>query len=234
MLSNLTLGQRAHLSLGLSVNRRRADVSQFQGGTSAKDDQRWKYRGGVIRRAPSLYLDGTGRVHRDPKEPPGRDLPRRQQESNFLLTINTNKSPRDAGIAFQVAAEAAADALETLSQDFSWIEFGAGPKGNAEFRSDRFAAVVEHVDWYPAVEIGSQVHRLHTHTRARFIHYSQLRVNVRALQYAFRAAFNSKFPIGHPMRIEGLPYVHVRLLSQTESDMIMGQYLAKDRMGQYA
>lgn len=229
---NLTKAQRAHVRLGLNVRRRRADLSNLT-PSDAKEKQLWKYPGGNVIRAPSIHLDPTDKVYRDPKEPPGINLPRRQQESNFFITINTNKSPRDAGVTLQVAASAADETLYELSQDAAlaeWMEFGKGRKGNAEFSGDRYEYVVADVDWTPSVEFGPHFHRLHAHVDARFIHYSQMRVNLKALQYAFRAAFNSKWPPKHPMRLEGLPYVHVDIRDQDNAKMITAQYLIKDRL----
>ena len=61
-----------------------------------------------IRRAPSVYING--RKYVDPKSLP-EELPRREQQSNFRLTIGTNKT-----IEPELRAEAVALLFDTFDQ----------------------------------------------------------------------------------------------------------------------
>ena len=60
---------------------------------SAKNSQSWRYAGGNIQRADSIRINGTD--YPDPKD---KSLPRRKQESNFFITINSNKAIGYAGV----------------------------------------------------------------------------------------------------------------------------------------
>lgn len=226
----LSRGQLAQLALkGPNVFAQRAKTEHLSLGPQPglKNRQAWKYKGGVIKRADTLWLI-QGVKHRDPKEPSGADLPRRLEESNFFITINTNKAPTAHGVTAEAAGEAAANAMEITLQNISrFIEFGKGPRGDPEFENDIFNAVVQDVEWLPSVEMGPTLQRVHTHTSMRLLHYSQLRVNPRWLQEVFKEAWNTQWRAGHPMIMDGMPYVDVKLRQQVNAHEITIQYAAK-------
>lgn len=227
----LSKGQLAQIALkGPNYFASRARTEHLALGSvgyGAKKRQAWKYKGGIIQRADTLWLI-PGVKHRDPKEPFGVDLPRRLEESNFFVTINTNKSPTAHGIPGDVAGNAAANSMDLLAANMNrFIEFGQGRRGDPEFQNDIFEAVVKDVEWTPSVEMGPELQRLHTHTVVRLVHYTQLRINIRALQETFRMAWNDQWHEEHPMRLTGMPHVDVRLRQQRNAEEITLQYAAK-------
>tara|TARA_B100001996_G_C18661281_1_gene593207 strand:+ start:664 stop:1386 length:723 start_codon:yes stop_codon:yes gene_type:complete len=223
-------GELAQLALkgpNVYASRARTEHLALGGDYGAKQRQAWKYKGGQIQRAETLWLI-SGVKHRDPKEPPGVDLPRRLEESNFFITINTNKSPVANGVTADVAGTAAANAMDILLQQMDrFVQFGGGQRGNPEFVNDIFQAVVKDVEWTPSVEMGPALNRLHTHTVVRLVHYSQLRINTRWLQETFKDAWNGQWAPGHTMRIDGMPYVDVKLRQQRNAHEISLAYAAK-------
>lgn len=230
-MQRLTRAEQAQVALGTPMKRKR---SRLEGSDySFKDEQAWKYPDCKIIRAPTLYLrDGV--KHRDPKAPMGKDLPRRQQESNFMITINTNKSPAAHGVALEVAVSTAHTVLQTVMARLpDWIEFGKGKRGDPEFANDIFQFVVTKpggsVEWDGDVETGPALNRLHTHILLRIVHYSQLRVYTRGLQETYRDEWNALWAPSHPMRITGLPYVDVKPRSQRGAEEIALRYLRKCR-----
>ena len=108
-----------------------------------------------------------------------------------------------------------------------FIEFGQGRRGDPEFQNDIFEAVVRDVEWTPSVEMGPELMRLHSHTVVRLVHYSQLRINIRALQTTFRDFWNQQWHPQHAMRLDGMPHVDVRLRQQRNAEEITLQYASK-------
>ena len=76
---------------------------------TAKTKQAWRYNGGQILRAPSITINGTR--YEDPKDP---GQARRKQESNFFITINSNKSP-EPGEEFDACTRHMEQMLQKLS-----------------------------------------------------------------------------------------------------------------------
>ena len=76
----------------------------------------WRYPGGVIQRAPSTWL-GT-KEYFDDKDP---GEARRKHESNFFITLNTNRKIGEEmdGRCAQEGRDACKHALELLSKDES-------------------------------------------------------------------------------------------------------------------
>ena len=91
-----------------------ADVN-LRAGKSAKSDQAWKYPGYNIVRAPNLTLGDN--EYWDPKELPAA-MPRRLQESNFKITINTNRKFEGnlEGLAIRAMTKAWAEICDELAQ----------------------------------------------------------------------------------------------------------------------
>ena len=182
----------------------------------------WMYVGGKVQRAESKMINGT--TYTDLREP---SLPRRKIESNFFLTINTNMSfegKEEEGIA---ALRKTIAALRDPSELCLALKFGPVDEHYAE---DKYADVITKVDWKGEVEFGPTLRRLHAHVWVTIEHISQIQMNSNMLQHRARELFN-KFitqlvPDGS-MRIKKLPYVHVKLLPQSNWATIMRQYIHK-------
>ena len=62
----------------------------------------------------------------------------------------------------------------------TYIKFG--PK-HAEYREDKFADVINKIDWKAATEMGPNQGRVHSHIWLTVSHYSQIQINVQTLMY---------------------------------------------------
>lgn len=223
----------------------------FKAQKAAKTNQAWRYAGGQIIRAPST--DINGRKYEDPKDP---GQPRRKQESNFFLTINPNKVPLgDERINADLAMK---ECLQELAKDkylAQYLKFGpkvvGKPRQSEDYRLDKYEDVIHSVDWKSGVEAGPTLNRLHAHVWVTITHYSQVQINVQALQYLSRELYNTSlkrsllrtppgeqfFTAGNEQRSAGpaigrleisdLPYVHVKLLPQSDWTDVMRQYIHK-------
>lgn len=187
-----------------------------------KKGQNWKYPWGVIQRYPTTLINGTH--YYDPKEP--TQMPRRKQESNFFITINTNRAPHhhpgQSNEAYK-AMEHALDVLKTDKAICACLTFG--PKHPEHYAKDKFADVIENVQWSAGVETGEVLQRLHAHIWVTIKHYSQIQINRKMMGAIFRDAYNSKAP--RDLRVNGTPYVSVKLLPQSDFAIIMKQYMQK-------
>jgi hypothetical protein len=195
---------------------------------SVKEKGAWRYPGGVIQRAPSTTLGS--KVYTDDKDP---GEPRRKHESNFFITLNTNrKCGFDMeGRIVQEGKDACKAALDTLSKNESlcqYIKFG--PKSK-HYRDDKFADVIYKVEWQAAVETGENLERLHCHIWLTLHHYSQVQVNMPVMQKMFKTAYNAYGEVsgiyGSKLRCNGLPYIQVKLLPSSDWAMVMKQYIHK-------
>lgn len=190
---------------------------------SAKSKQAWKYQGHKIQRAPGLMINGT--KYEDPKDP---GEPRRKQESNFFITLNPNKAPNDDDIG--VAEAHMVQMLKHLADErtiSTYLKFGPVKD---EFRNDKYADVIDHVEWKSNVEIGPQQGRQHTHIWLTVHHYSQIQINPQMMQHQAKISYNQGFARGHHLRISKRPYIHVKLLPQSDWTDIMRGYLHKGMM----
>lgn len=225
-----------HKSLPM-VKRNRTVITtetvDFKTAHSAKTKQAWRYQGGQILRAVSTRINN--KEYEDPKDP---GQPRRKQESNFFLTINPNKTPKDDSPEHLPAAVTAMERmLQQISQDSvlaTYIKFGpkvlGTPPAAQDYRLDRYADVVHSVDWKAAVESGDVLRRLHTHIWLTITHYSQVQINIQMLQHIAREEYNKALPLGNAfdyLRIKDMPYVHVKLLPQSDWTDVMRQYIHK-------
>lgn len=205
----------------------------FKTAKSAKTSQAWRYQGGQILRASSTRINNN--TYEDPKDP---GQPRRKQESNFFITINPNKEPDDDHLP--IATQAMEKTLEFLSKDTNlatYIKFGPKvidtPPKAQDYRQDKYVDVVHSVEWKAAVETGDILRRLHTHIWLTVTHYSQVQINVQMLQHMSKEIYNSLLPPGQQfdyLRINQLPYVHVKLLPQSDWTNVMKQYIHKGMM----
>ena len=199
---------------------------------SAKSNQAWKYPGGQILRAPSTALgSGTtakGKAYTDHKHPE-QNLPRRKQESNFFLTINSNKSPttpEDTDRCYK-AMERMLAVIADEHYMSQYIKFG--PKSD-HYEHDKYNDVIHSVDWKAAVETGDQLNRVHAHIWVTITHYSQIQINVHMLMHIVRQYYNEHIgstDAHDPLRMNDNPYVHVKLLPQGDWTSVMRQYIHK-------
>ena len=193
---------------------------------SAKTKQAWRYNGGNILRAPSLLING--KRYEDPKDP---GQARRKQESNFFITINSNKSP-EPGESFDVCVRHMEQMLRMLSTETAMAQYFKFGPVDATYSEDRYYDVIDNTDWKANVETGDKQHRLHAHIWLTVTHYSQIQMNVHALQYLARSYYNEGFPLGlSALRIGAKPYVNVRLLPQSDFTTVFRQYIHKGMTG---
>lgn len=207
----------------------------FKAPHSAKTQQAWRYPGGKVVRAPSTFL-GTQHYY-DPKHP-GENLPRRKQESNFFITINTNKSPASGTVHQVKVVRHMEQMLSRLSEESvlaTYLKFG--PK-NVVYEEDKYMDVIHSVDWKSAVESGDVMKRVHAHIWLTITHYSQIQINVQMLMHHARCCYNDGLEdnvvIGGThnkkrsyLRMTENPYVHVKLLPQSDWTSVMRQYIHK-------
>ena len=187
-----------------------------------KTKQAWRYPGGNVVRAPSTRLGSA--VYTDPKDP---GYARRKQESNFFLTINTNKSPSDEELELGTKhMEAMLARLQEPSALAGYIRFG--PKDDS-YAGDRFGDVIKSVSWNGAVETGDTFKRLHAHVWLKIEHYSQIQIDVHKLMAAAAKHYSAGLPLGSPLRVQR-PYVHVKLLPQSDWASVIQGYVRKGMM----
>ena len=223
------------VSLGSSA------LSEATGDTvkkSVKKDQAWRYPGGVITRASHLggKKTSTGAAYTDDKSP-GEG--RRKQESNLLITLNTNRSIERGGPMADAACKAAQHALDKLAQDSyicTYLKFG--PKSK-HYQHDKYDDVIEKIDWKAAVEVGENLNRVHTHIWMTITHYSQVQINMPVMQHLFKQLYNQKAKeldnaqvppftsYYEQICINKRPYINVKLLPESNWAMVIKQYIHK-------
>jgi hypothetical protein len=150
-------------------------------------------------------------------------LGRRKQQSNFFLTINTNKRRFD-----QVIDTAAVEhALKVCFSDKLVSILTFGPVHPDTYAADALRAgdVIEKVEVKAGVETGPITGALHAHLYLTITHWSQLRINIPMLQDLFKQSYNSMAvtKIGATAR----PAVKIQLQPQTDWGHIIAHYLSK-------
>ena len=187
-----------------------------------KGDQTWMYANGVIKRAHSTVLGGTEYFdHKDPES----KLPRRKHESNFFITINTNKGGKKNPIA-TTEKNAVATTLEFLALETNMCKYLCfGPKHPGVYKDDKFEDVIESTEWEAAVETGPNLGRLHCHIWLTLHHFSQVQVDRAQMGQMFKEKFNAHCSSDRRMR--GRAYVNVKLLPTSDWAMVMKQYIHK-------
>lgn len=221
-----------------AIVTQRVSKTPFAGGKNAKGKQAWKYPGGNIIRASTVYLNG--RYYTDPKEPDAGDplkqgqpniqddngTPRRKQESNFFITINPNNVYKDA--LEDRAKERFHAALNHLAQNEVLVRcLKFGPKDPHYTQDIAFDVVLPGIDWKASVEVGERLGRMHAHIICYIQHYSQIQFEPKMLQYEFRAGFNAGLNQGDRLILTEPPYVQVKMLPQSDWTTIMRQYIRK-------
>jgi len=192
---------------------------------SAKSAQAWRYPGGVIQRAPQLKLGS--REYTDHKNP---GEPRRKQESNFFITLNTNMSPNTPA-EMSMCINGLRDAVKHLSKDHvlaACLKFGPV---DSHYQLDRYGDVIVSAEWKSSVETGEIMNRVHAHIWLTIVHYSQIQINTQMLMAQTKVAYNkTKEDWGEfeKLRMKKNPYVHVKLLPQSDWAQIMRNYVTKN------
>ena len=206
---------------------------------SVKNDGAWRYPGGIIQRMESTMINGRGPYtdHKDPGEP------RRRQESNFFITLNTNRACGEKqGAQLQLTGkEAMRKTLKQLSQDSvicKYLKFG--PKHPDHYGKDLYEDVVSKVEWTSAVEIGENNERLHCHIWLTVHHYSQIQVNMPMMQRKFKELYNANLwnlqsdsAFGNyytELSCNKMPYIQVKLLPESNWTEVIKQYIHKAMM----
>lgn len=206
-----------------------AETVSLRAPLTAKTEQAWRYSGGVIKRHESLIINN--RTYYDDKDP-DKKLPRRKHESNFFITINTNRSVSGGAAAFRSVAELALkQTLLKLSQDHmiaQYLKFG--PKSDV-YKNDRYVDVIERIEWQDGIETGDVMNRLHCHIWMTIHHYSQVQINSPVLGHMFKVLYNEELrtnpAAAQQVGVSARPYVNVKLLPQSDFTDIMKQYIHK-------
>ena len=188
---------------------------------SAKDEQAWKYPNGKILRYPTMTFPSNAAAvdHKDPTQA------RRKQESNFFITINTNLSDDDPTDALKALSETVAQLHETayMAQYFKF-----GPV-DAHYEADKFSDVISGTDWNANVELGPYFSRVHAHIWLTIHHYSQVQLNPQMLMMLSKRLYNANIDSGRlqAKKITRRPYVHIKLLPQSDWTSCIRQYIHK-------
>ena len=189
-----------------------------------KKDQGWMYprNNGVPVRHPQRVINGT--TYRDHKD---TELNRRKHESNFFITINTNRCMRlaEGGDAAKATLACKKVLGEMAQQEVLCTLLKYGPK-HAEYTNDKFVDVVESIEWDASVERGEKFDRLHCHIWLTLHHYSQLQVNCSMLQSKFKELYNKYAPPAEKIG-RGRPYANVKLLPTSDWAEVIRSYIHK-------
>jgi len=222
---------------------------------NAKDNQSWMYPQGKIQRLDSVNVNG--RLYTDPKgrssvfkgyteggkiephmELAGLD-PRRKHESNFMVTINTNREyinrVGDDGVTYDDDFNARhlyyVAMRHITSQEVFLRCLKFGPK-HAHYKNDRpIDVIVPGIKPSGSVEVGERQHRMHCHIIFSIEHYSQIQIDPRMLTAEFKKAWNDECKdkgLDHLMVTK--PYVQVKLQPQSDAANIMRRYAEKAMM----
>lgn len=200
---------------------------------SPKADQAWRYPGGVIRRHADRVINT--KTYTDDKDP---EQNRRRQESNFFITLNTNRHLQMGGQIAQEGKDACRHALDLLAKDNAICQYlKFGPKSD-HYKDDRYEDVIEKVEFNGAVETGEQQERLHCHIWLTVHHYSQVQINMPVMQHMFKSFYNGyieqksyhKAELGIKPRSKA--YIQVKLLPTSDWAQVMRQYIHKAMGGQ--
>lgn len=195
-----------------------------------KDDGAWRYPGGIVQRAPSLVLGKSMKEYYDPKNFALGDgkLPRRKIESNFFITLNTNKD-YPANLNAEAIMEGVLDHLKQDCEIAGYLKYG--PKDDT-FRDDLYNDIVEKVEWQAGIERGDKFNRLHCHIWLTIYHLSQLQISYPLMQKAFKDKWNALSQRRGKAQADKLtlkhrPYIKVCLLPDSNFAQVMRNYMFK-------
>jgi len=205
-------------------------VSLTKKKLNIKETGAWRYPNNEIKR--SLGVGGprniVGQYYIDDREVES-NLGRRAIESNFFITLNTNRAV-GGGPAEEAGKLICKQVTEYLSTDRAMCTyFKFGPKSD-HYKYDKFADVIHKCEWKAAVEVGETLRRLHVHIWLTVNHYSQIQINMPMMQDMFREQYNSLARTSGyeaDLRIRGRPYINVKLLPTSDWAMVMRQYIQK-------
>ena len=191
----------------------------FNAAKDVKSKQSWRYKGNKVVRAPTTVINGT--TYTDPREP---GEPRRKQESNFFVCLNTNLAVVDEDPSGAIGKMRAACAELTQEKSIAtYLQFGPV---DSHYSADLYNDVVHSIDCKVGVEIGPQEKRLHAHMWLTVTHYSQVQINKQMLSHMFKKVFN-KSPGASAYQIKKLPWIGIKLLPQSDWTDVMRQYIHK-------
>jgi len=214
----------------------------FKASKRAKTNQAWRYPGGKIERHPDKWINGT--EYTDPKSP-GEN--RRLNESNFFITLNTNKKPvGDEATNADAAMRRVDRQLRDPANLVKCLKFGPKVTGNPprreDFRYDKYKDVIKSVEYQSGAEYGGNLGRFHIHIILTIQHYSQVQIHIQGMQLLFKQLWNeaimasirenppTKGSDGSHLIIKEKPYIHVGRLPQTNWTDVMRNYIHKGMM----
>jgi hypothetical protein len=206
-----------------------AETVGFKPGLNAKDSGSWKYQGGVVDRMPSIMINGKEYTdHPRKNEPKDVKLPRRKQESSFLLTLNSNFAPVN-----HADASAVMNALDAMNRCLGREEvmatyFKFGPVHD-HYQHDLWKDVITGMTTKWGSEVGPRLGRCHVHAVLTIDHCSQIQVDPHMLQTVAKDAYNAAYsgPSAYEMSGKKNFYVHAKLLPQSTFGEVIKRYLHK-------
>tara|TARA_B100000073_G_scaffold347392_1_gene361566 strand:- start:3014 stop:3715 length:702 start_codon:yes stop_codon:yes gene_type:complete len=193
-----------------------------------KDNQEWMYPGGNIVRGDHLkkLTNHMGSAYRDHKDSSEN---RRRHESNFFITLNTNRAVhmfKDPN-SLALGQKACQETLKYLAKDQQICRFlKFGPKHD-EYKFDKYDDVIQSIDWKSAVEVGEKQNRLHCHIWLTVTHFSQVQVNMPMIGQLFKTHFNNQVGWNADLKMTRKCYVAVKLLPTSDWAMVFKQYIHK-------
>lgn len=191
----------------------------------------WKDRGGVMRRSDLVPM-GEHKLNHDHKNP---ELGRRKQESNFFITCNLNKNPKDDDVhAYTVALDYAMREMAADRVICQYLIFGpaiASMRGSDHYRDDTYAHHIDKVNYHCGIERGSKRGMVHAHVWLTIDHFSQIQIHPKQFGFLVKEFFNQS------VRAQGreslvLParqqvFVNVKLLPQSDFAEVIKRYITK-------
>ena len=209
-----------------------AETVGFKPGLNVKDGGTWKYQGGVVDRMPSIEINGKDYFdHRRKNEPEGIKLPRRKQESSFMLTLNSNFAPTEPA-----DVSAVMNALDAMNRALAKEEvmatfFRFGPVHD-NYQDDLWKDVILGITSSWGCEVGPRLGRCHTHAILTIDHCSQIQVDPHMLQTVAKDAYNKAYSLSsassaYVMSGKKNFYVHAKLLPQSTFGEVIKRYLHK-------
>ena len=146
-----------------SKNAKREDV---------KSGQECKYAGGNVERLPSTLVNRV-----ELSDHITVDAPRRNQESSFFITVNTNKAGKMPEETQDIIVGLEADVTGMGDEAILATLIKFGPKHPEQYGNEKYADVVKdkEVSFQGRVEIGPVMRRVHAHIILKVIHYTTAR-----------------------------------------------------------
>ena len=214
------------IAVGAAADLHHATADQAMKSINKKDHGAWRYPNNRIVRHEGAVFNGTH--YYDERDP---DLPRRKIESNFFITLNTNRQFKKAKPQLYAAGMTAMEnTLRELAMDETIKQYLAFGPRSAWYADDRYDDVVESVEFTGRAETGELKERLHVHIWLTIKHYSQLQIHMKLMQHQFKAIFNKHIAAVSGSTdnvIKSLPYIQVKLLPTSDWAMVLQQYIQK-------